>query len=442
MKHLYLSRYVFLTTTEKGIPLLYNSKNRSFAQLPADVYEQLEARRDRELSEYDFPEDVRKYFTESGVFVTREDDEDYVNYELFNFYTDSYASDTLCVSLAPTLDCNFACPYCYEKHKRKVSMGEEDIERFLRFVRNYPKKRLYLHWYGGEPLLAFETMKKIADGLNAIEGVTWAGQGIVTNGYLIDDEVIDFFKRTKLETMQISLDGNREHHDSKRFDKLTREGSFDTLVDHIGRVLAELPETRLNVRINVDKTNAAEYKEVAALLQNRYKEHARHLYVYPGLIRVADQERRCWGCESMVGRELYDFYKTLYDEGVANVEWMPLQRSKGCTATGLHSFVIGPTGDIYKCWNDLGDASRCCGNIGEAQMSRPALLRRYMIDGAGINSAECRACALLPVCHTGCPWERVENKFNGMRYDPCLLLKDGELLKKSLSLHYDKRTRV
>ena len=34
---------------------------------------------------------------------------------------------------------------------------------------------------------------------------------------------------------------------------------------------------------------------------------------------------------------------------------MLFRSGKGCSATHLNSFLIGPLGELYKCWNELGD---------------------------------------------------------------------------------------
>lgn len=59
----------------------------------------------------------------------------------------------------PTLDCNFNCWYCYEKHLKGSQMNTETIEATKIFIKNtLVKKNLknfHLSFFGGEPLLYY-----------------------------------------------------------------------------------------------------------------------------------------------------------------------------------------------------------------------------------------------------------------------------------------------
>lgn len=440
MEKYILSRFVLLLKDEEGRPLAFNTRYRSLLQMPADIYEQLdnEEAATRSLDDFHFAEPVREAFLKNKLFVPSDEDKAFVNAQVCRSLSASFGSDWLSVTLAPTLDCNFACPYCFEKHKRKLSMSGEDVDNFLQFVDRYPKKKLALCWYGGEPLLAFDAMQRIAAGLRRLKDVEWGEHSIVTNGYLIDDAVIAFFKEYRLKSIQITLDGCREHHDRKRFDKRTHAGSFDHIVGNVSRLLSELPETALSVRVNVDRTNVGDFFNVVQLLKEKFPGHAGRLHVYPGLIRIEDKERRCWGCESLTQADVVRFYEELERQRPGSIDWLPGHKGKGCTATNIHGYVIAPNGDIYKCWNDLGDPARVCGNIAEPAFSNPTLVQRYLTDGNGLTTEACRQCALLPVCDTGCAWERVQNAYAGYRFDPCTLCRKADLLKKALS-HYIRR---
>ena len=64
----------------------------------------------------------------------------------------------LYLTLVPTLDCNFACPYCYQREAHnQYYMSEELKHGILNFIKKEclakKIKRVETTWFGGEPTL-------------------------------------------------------------------------------------------------------------------------------------------------------------------------------------------------------------------------------------------------------------------------------------------------
>lgn len=434
MEHYYLSHYVIPFCIEDRY-ILFNARNQSLLQIPKSVYNKLNNNKDRnlQLEDFKFGEHVNDLFIKNKIFIIENEDKEYINEEVFKSQERSFASPTLDIVLAPTLDCNFACPYCFEKYKRKVEMGQDEIKQFIQFVEKYPKENFSITWYGGEPLLALETMYNIAKKLRNLKNKKWRGHSIITNGYLINDQAIDFFNDFDLKSIQITLDGDKSHHDMTRCDKYTHEGTFSHIIMNIGKLLEAISNLHISIRINIDRTNVQDYAKVIKLLNDNFYEYKQRLHPYPGFIRMEDKERRCWGCQTLSRTEIFRFYEELEEQGITHINWIPRHKEKGCTATSMHAYVIAPNGDIYKCWNDLGDPSRCCGNITDKAFKNSSLVRRYIIDGSGLNTDECKSCAFMPICSTGCAQERIENKYNHYNFNHCALCSDRSLLKKAIA---------
>jgi uncharacterized protein len=58
--------------------------------------------------------------------------------------------------LQVTRDCNFACTYCYQRHRKGSVMPAEVAERALRFVLEEPDlapggRHVAVTYFGGEP---------------------------------------------------------------------------------------------------------------------------------------------------------------------------------------------------------------------------------------------------------------------------------------------------
>ena len=76
---------------------------------------------------------------------------------------------TFNVELCITDKCNLGCPYCYVANKNKF-MSFETFEKVLEDIRYYTKKSgcdsYSISYFGGEPLLNFDLIKKTLPSLN------------------------------------------------------------------------------------------------------------------------------------------------------------------------------------------------------------------------------------------------------------------------------------
>jgi uncharacterized protein len=145
---------------------------------------------------------------------------------------------TYCITTA----CNLRCKYCYERFKPYQPMPAlEEVGLKLLELANGGGS---IHFFGGEPLLAFDLIKELV-----LEGekrnITF---GITSNLTLIDEEKAAFIKEHKIRLLA-SVDGVKEAHDLNRvdaqgegtwerciaalklfegYDKVTIRGSFST----------------------------------------------------------------------------------------------------------------------------------------------------------------------------------------------------------------------
>ncbi len=56
----------------------------------------------------------------------------------------------------------------------------------------------------------------------------------------------------------------------------------------------------------------------------------------------------------------------------------PRSERNECAIRNRNSIVIGPEGELYKCWNDVGDTSKVFGHLGSS-ISNEKLLLRYLV---------------------------------------------------------------
>ncbi len=124
--------------------------------------------------------------------------------------------------ILPTRECNFRCKYCYET-KKHINMTRDVEEKLVLAVKNYLKDNrgitfLQLEWFGGEPMLCYDTIVNISTQLKNYcdaNGVTFY-MSMTTNGYLLTKEKAEKLLSLHLFSYQITVDGCEEYHDSLR----------------------------------------------------------------------------------------------------------------------------------------------------------------------------------------------------------------------------------
>lgn len=128
--------------------------------------------------------------------------------------------------------CNSECRYCYKKSLEEFDNGLEkkfkfdftspetfqiDIKKLKKFLLKDPEPVLI--FYGGEPLLELDKIKRIMDEIHI-------PMRMQTNGKLLDKVPIKYLNR--ITRMLISIDGDKERTDYNR-----GEGTFDKVIKNI-----------------------------------------------------------------------------------------------------------------------------------------------------------------------------------------------------------------
>lgn len=138
------------------------------------------------------------------------------------------------IVLELTEDCNLRCGYCiYNAHHQahrsfsNKSMSFDIAKRSVDCVmQDYQGDEFALTFYGGEPLVNFELMKRIIEYFKERYPMVKKSFGFTTNLTLLDDEMIDYFSKTEELEIVCSLDGPRRLHDKFRRD-LNGKGSYE-----------------------------------------------------------------------------------------------------------------------------------------------------------------------------------------------------------------------
>lgn len=338
-----------------------------------------------------------------GGYVV-EEDFDEVHFVRLAHQARKFSTGTFGLTIVPTMDCNLACTYCFETRK-PVRLSDTTRAQVVTFVQNYLQqvrfKTLSVSWYGGEPLLEPELIKALSEQLIAVaeEGHLNYEASIVSNGTLVTDEAIQLLRDARIGNIQVTLDGAEDVHNRRR-PFVGGGGTFELVIANIKRLASHF---HVSVRMNVDRTNS---DQCLSLLQT--DESLRRLFVehkcslYFGFVRPFTSSCQCIAMDCFEPDEFWSLEQELAGEmknlGIGHTEYPSLPGN--CTAAMLHSFVIGPEGELYKCWDSVGDTREVIGHV-----SRPVEFTGKLMEWLSVELGEpgCLSCKYLPLCNGGCP---------------------------------------
>ena len=426
-----VSKYVLLFEQD-NMYFLFNSKNNSFLELNKDLYEELLSFKKGEDSFLLEDDAIVKSLVDLGVLTTDIDDQSFLDGIILKQNIWSYSRQIMNLTIAPTIQCNLRCPYCFEVSKPKSIISYEICNDIFEFIkRNSDNSFVNLTWFGGEPLLAIDRMEYILQRLE-LNNIKINFHSIITNATLLRGKVLDVFERFPLNHIQITFDGVKDNHDKLRVYP-TGKGSFDVIMCNLDEFVVRCPSSFISIRVNVGKHNSHDYFEFKETIARRYPKAA-NIYVYPGILRG---DNDCgYKTNFFSTKELSTFHTSL-SRNDGNV-FFPTSICKGCIATQSNSFVIGPKGELYKCLEDIGIREREIGSVVDDKFRNSSLFKRYMIHGTFVNDKRCLGCSILPICSGGCPRSRLENKFDGGKNTLCdhYILENRQSLKEMLFQYY------
>ncbi|MCX6732686.1 MAG: radical SAM protein [Candidatus Roizmanbacteria bacterium] len=155
--------------------------------------------------------------------------ENLVAYDLLSFdnkknylhFNPSVSGKMLIFWIDITNQCNFRCTYCFVDKKKEVlniDKFEKFLDRLSELRKKYQYTKLNFILSGGEPLLYFDTLKKVVTLINRFEKKQKnlsVDKNVITNGTLLTHTNVAFLKENKIH-VNISLDGIGKYNDLTR----------------------------------------------------------------------------------------------------------------------------------------------------------------------------------------------------------------------------------
>ena len=340
----------------------------------------------------------------------------------------------LCIHICH--DCNFRCRYCFADegayHSKRESMDFETAKKAVDFLiaNSGNRKVLEMDFFGGEPLMNFEVLKKTV--YYAKEAGAKAGKKFLftttTNALLLNDEIIEFFN-AEMENIVLSLDGRKEVHDAIRT-TVNGKGTFDLIIDKIKKFISLRGNKSYYVRGTFTAKNLDFGQDVLFIADQGVDSISMEPVVtdIPDLqireehIPAIEKEYENL-CDAYLKREAegkgFNFFHFNID-----LEGGPcLSKRVSACGAGNEYFSVTPNGDLYPCHQFAGDENFRMGSVFEG-ITRTDIREKFK-NSCLFTRKKCEGCFAKFICSGGCSANNYH--FNGDIEEPyettCAMMK-------------------
>ncbi len=309
----------------------------------------------------------------------------------YSWYSEGSMDEGFLVHVILTEKCNLSCVYCYLGYEKRTRLAYEPVKKKLfETLDMYDGIKVFqVQFFGGEPLLEFETICTLTDEVEQFwkqKGWNQADLrfGTTTNGTLLNDTMKRWFNEHPNFDVDLSLDGTPEAHNRNR------NNSYDKIEPHFDFFR---------------KYNRAVKMTISPYTLDQCALGIKHLHSLGFEIHANIIFEDVWGDEvqkaahlQIFARELSTlivFYKQnphLKRTTLLPPLYRPLPQKKQMEhleelmcGMGLNMVAIGTDAQMYPCDRVI-------------PLCREEGIEAIEITRPSIEPASCAACQLLPVC--------------------------------------------
>lgn len=321
------------------------------------------------------------------------------------------------VTIAPTMECNARCYYCFENGAQKGRMTLETADKAADFlIENCKEKELYISWFGGEPLMAVDIIDRINGKL--VDAGIHVESNFTTNGILINDNIIKLLKKWNVIRVQVTIDAIGEKYNRIKNYTLDIENPFEQVMRNVELLISN--SFNVHLRVNYQIESFEEVSKTMKYLHNRFGEED-NIYLYSAPIEDPEH-RKSMKFSEEEGETFLKTVKLAADCGYINDEinyrdlkvtddyydelgqYMLAPFPANCYMINKDRFVIDDLGILYKCQKHLGRKEYSCGDVFSGP-KRNKIYYHYSTEK--LKDKKCATCEILPICQGGCNANRL-----------------------------------
>jgi len=320
----------------------------------------------------------------------------------------------LCLNVAH--DCNLRCKYCFASkghyHGKRELMNPMVGKKAVDFLitNSGDMKNVEIDFFGGEPLMAMETIKEV---------ISYARERekhhhkkfhftITTNALLLDDDTVKYLHEN-MDNIVLSLDGRKHINDYFRL-RVDGRGTYDDIVSRIKKIVAlrEKDNKEYYVRGTFTRRNLDFAKDVFHLADLGFKEISLEPVIgndgdyllqeddLPTLFEQYGQIAEEYERRKSSGEKPFSFYH--FNINIYNGPCI-YKRLWACGA-GRDYLAVTPSGEIYPCHQFVGHDQFLMGNVFDGRLKEDVI--NLLKNSHVFSKDECSNCWARFFCSGGC----------------------------------------
>ena len=353
----------------------------------------------------------------------------------YDYKNNSNVVKALCLHVAHS--CNLNCSYCFaaqgkyqgESALMSYEVGKQAFDFLIKA--SGTRRNLEVDFFGGEPMLNFEVVKKLVAYARSIEKEHNKNFRFTftTNGMLLNEEVMDYLNK-EMSNVVLSLDGRKEVHDHFRKD-YAGKGSYDVILPKFKRLVEKRGGKDYYMRGTFTHNNVDFCKDILHMADMGFTELSMEPVVCPPTDPYALTEQDfpiLFEQYEMLAKEMlkrekegrgFTFYHYMLDLTHGPCIY---KRITGC-GSGTEYMAVTPKGDLFPCHQFVGDEKYKLGNVYDG-VTNKAVQDEFRLCNAYAKE-ECKDCWAKLYCSGGCPANgyHATGSVNGVYKYGCELFK-------------------
>lgn len=395
------SKFNLKVAEHNGKVCLYNTCSGALSWISHQAYQLL----NQPVNDHQAQQDPRMQgLMRRGFCVPEDRDESAAYFAQYQRFL-NIEPESVCVTVAVTLSCNYRCRYCFENDVLSWEVPKDSPEALCAFIEKAASslsrcKTIMLTWFGGEPLLNFDYILTSSRWLFAFcqENGIRLRTRVITNGSLLTEEMLHNLKQFGLDMIHITLDGTKEIYCTY---KGAAPEDYDSVISLISR---HCTDTVFNLRLNCYPANLESLMELAESLY-RIPQVREHVALY-----LAPVESDT--VETFLPLD-YANAHIRFTEHLYNLGWysqvrnaMVSRRSSPCDLLKPEGFIADYAGNFYACENHIGRVSSRIATFHDDMAYIQAQKKTQLCAYDRSLTERCKNCAYFPLCFSGCPMYR------------------------------------